>query len=270
MGFAYIGVGGKNRVHQDVAQQATDMSSEDSRFNVHGRFKNPITSPENADILRGVPLGTYVSRNTVPPGILVIANFLNPDECRYLLDNTKDVAGVSTKDTEKVRQGLASKDDPGLRVTDRVPLGHIASRVNEIYRRLYLGQVGPFYNVEIEQYEFPELLRYSAGGQYAPHADAENWDPDNLRWTRILDRDFSTLVYLDSDFEGGELVFNNFNFKIAPKAGLLVSFPSDHRYLHVAKQITSGQRNVLVSWACAKGTERVQDAPAKTAVFIDR
>ena len=81
-----------------------------------------------------------------------------------------------------------------------------------------------------------------------------------------MDRDVSVLVYLDNDYTGGELVFPNFGLRLEPRAGMLVAFPSDHRYCHSARPVTSGMRHVIVSWAAAWGTTRVHDNPPALAL----
>ena len=62
------------------------------------------------------------------------------------------------------------------------------------------------------------------------------------------DRDVSLLIYLNNDFEGGDLRFNYFNYTFSPRKGDVVLFPSDHRYMHEAQLVSKGTRYVIVSW----------------------
>ena len=50
---------------------------------------------------------------------------------------------------------------------------------------------------------------------------------------------------------------------------MLVWFPSDVRYEHMAKLVTSGRRYALVSWAAAAGVERVQPERANRSIAWD-
>jgi predicted 2-oxoglutarate/Fe(II)-dependent dioxygenase YbiX len=119
-----------------------------------------------------------------------------------------------------------------------------------------------FFKVKFEWYERPQILRYSPGGKYNQHADAEHWVPETQNWVRAHDRDFSVLLYLNDEYEGGELEFTSFNYKIKPKAGMLIGFPSDHRYLHAALPTLSGTRYVIVSWGAVLGNQRIhKNAP---------
>ncbi len=105
-------------------------------------------------------------------------------------------------------------------------------------------------------------------GTIQPHSDAENWDAGSQRWVRGIDRDFSVLLYLNEGFEGGGLEFPNFGLRLTPKAGMLVAFPADHRYVHAALPISEGERFVLVSWCAALGTPRVGRAPPAGATVL--
>lgn len=54
--------------------------------------------------------------------------------------------------------------------------------------------------------------------------------------------DITVLMYLSSDFEGGELVFPDYGLKIKPKAGDMLMFPSGHQYSHYVTPVTEGVR----------------------------
>ena len=136
--------------------------------------------------------------------------------------------------------------------------------------KFFLDWIEPFYKKTIEWFEYPEILRYNVGGYYWPHSDADNWIQDDQAWSRSLDRDLSILFYLNEEYEGGEIEFPNFRFRLTPERGMLVCFPSDHRFLHAAQETTGGQRYVLVSWAAAAETERVREDPPARAIFLKR
>lgn len=82
------------------------------------------------------------------------------------------------------------------------------------------------------------LLKYSGGQEYKAHYDG---DTDT-------GRAISALVYLNDDYEGGELEFPNFKIKIKPQAGMLILFPSNFAYRHIAHPVTKGTKYALVTW----------------------
>jgi predicted 2-oxoglutarate/Fe(II)-dependent dioxygenase YbiX len=205
-----------------------------------------------------------------PPGIMVIENYFSAERCRRLREYADAKLGEklqvvdfaqssSTKTVSVMSEG---------RVTERVPLDDIKQQVNNEFTRIYGVILANFYHVEFEWFEEPQMLRYTPGGFYNRHADAEHWLPDEERWVRTLDRDYSALVYLNSDFDGGELYFPRLDFRFKPKQGMLASFPSNYRYEHAAEPITAGMRYALVSWAAILGTPRVKDNAPYGSVFL--
>ena len=75
------------------------------------------------------------------------------------------------------------------------------------------------------------LNRYDSGKGMGHHYDGQDGD-SNLR--------YSFVVYLNDDYEGGEISFPNQNVTIKPKAGSLVMFPSQQPYIHESKPVLSG------------------------------
>jgi hypothetical protein len=58
----------------------------------------------------------------------------------------------------------------------------------------------------------------------------------------------ATLIYLNSDYEGGEIVFPTHNLSHKPEAGDLIMFPGNMHYAHEVKTITSGSRFSIPMW----------------------
>ncbi len=114
--------------------------------------------------------------------------------------------------------------------------------------------VMPFFKIQRAAFEHPSVLHYGPGGKYGAHSDSELWDNDQQTWLKTLNRDYSLLIYLNKEFEGGKLFLPNFLCKIKPDTGMLVAFPSDHRYLHEAEPLISGDKYAVVSWAAENKT----------------
>jgi predicted 2-oxoglutarate/Fe(II)-dependent dioxygenase YbiX len=110
--------------------------------------------------------------------------------------------------------------------------------------------------MKVEWFEIPHLLRYPIGGKCGLHADAENWNKEEYQWVRLVDRDYSSVIYFNSDYSGGELTFPDLNIRITPRSGMIVTFPTDHRFIHEVEPVTEGTRYSCVMWAAAVGTER--------------
>lgn len=90
-----------------------------------------------------------------------------------------------------------------------------------------------------------DLVRWKTGTELPPHID--NAEPDGTPnispW-----RNFSVMVYLNDDFEGGEIYWTKLNKQLKPKKGMFVVFPSDAPFQHGVKKITEGTRYTISSF----------------------
>ena len=82
------------------------------------------------------------------------------------------------------------------------------------------------------------ILKYKTGQEYKSHYDGST----------DLGRHISCLLYLNDDYEGGELEFPNFKIKIKPQKGMLILFPSNFAYSHIAHPVTAGTKYAFVTW----------------------
>jgi predicted 2-oxoglutarate/Fe(II)-dependent dioxygenase YbiX len=141
----------------------------------------------------------------------------------------------------------------------------IALQVNGTLQRIVSDVIEPFYGLQIDYWERPDILVYPPGGFYVPHNDGEDvhHDPERFvwEWRRTLDRDISVVWYLNEEFDGGELVFLPFQQWIRPTTGMVVTFPSTHEYVHTAKPVIRGMRYAVATWMAAVGTLRVESTP---------
>lgn len=93
-------------------------------------------------------------------------------------------------------------------------------------------------------YRDPALVRYRAG-MHTPEAHADKQHLDGSFKEGMEDWDLSAVLYLNDDFEGGDLVFPQHDTRVAPTAGRVVIYPGDDAYLHYVDHVTAGVR-----WAC--------------------
>jgi predicted 2-oxoglutarate/Fe(II)-dependent dioxygenase YbiX len=138
--------------------------------------------------------------------------------------------------------------------------------LDDVVARAFQEHIIPRTGTSIDWYEQPQLLRYAPGGYYVYHSDAYDFEIEQRAWRKAADRDISLLLYLNDEYTGGELEFKRLAYTLSPKAGMLVWFPSDIRYEHMARLVKSGRRFVIVSWAAASGVERVRPERPKRAI----
>ena len=211
------------------------------------------------------PGAGVISRAVAPPGILVVDGFLGStlceDWCAFM--NEQSAKGLRVQDSDSFAEsGDIKYQYHEGRITETVDLAEYKTDVLREVVRGYRDYATRFFQEDLDTIEQPSVLKYSPGGLYNAHSDSEYWDEASHTWKRSLDRDFSILIYLNEGFEGGALYFPNFDFRVAPKRGMMVAFPSDHRYLHAAEPLISGTRYAVVSWAKAKTPQGFSPFPA--------
>jgi hypothetical protein len=91
-------------------------------------------------------------------------------------------------------------------------------------------------------------------------AHADNEQKKHGRWVpnHTPQRDYTGVAYLNDDFTGGELAFPALDTVITPKPGLLVGFPSSHKFLHAVPKVLSGKRYSLPVWFSVNPTHAMQ------------
>ena len=152
-----------------------------------------------------------------------------------------------------VKYDLAATIDgrtDGRRRNKILHLTAFAERGNEACRLVHnffaltleerLRQYAKHFETSFGEHEYYGLLKYE--GANLDHYDAHyDGGPDNNRW-------ISAILYLNDDYENGELEFVHFNEKYKPKAGTLIIFPSNYAYAHIAHSVTKGTKYAIVTW----------------------
>lgn len=102
----------------------------------------------------------------------------------------------------------------------------------------YSQTIYPFAGRNIKSREHSiHLLKYGVGGHLPAHQDQG-----------ISSRVLSSVMYLNDNYEGGEIEFLNSNVKIRPEAGSIIFFPSNFLYVHEVFPITQGFRYSMPHW----------------------
>ena len=81
------------------------------------------------------------------------------------------------------------------------------------------------------------LLKYKESGFLPAHSDHG-----------ISSRVLSALLYLNDDYEGGNIRFPHAGIDIKPEAGSIMFFPSNFVYVHEVDAVTNGTRYSLPNW----------------------
>jgi predicted 2-oxoglutarate/Fe(II)-dependent dioxygenase YbiX len=206
-----------------------------------------------------------------PFGLFMFENYLDKNTVDDLLAYARERDGqrLMVIDNNQSTPDNIVKVEDQRRIAERVDMGDRRQEFNDLVKTIFVDVAKKCVGQSLEWYESPDLMRYREGGYYVKHADSQNMDVEHRTWTKVIDRDLSILIYLNDDFEGGELSFYRLNYQIRPRAGAVVMFPSDHRYLHQAETVKKGVRYAIVSWGSLKGVPKVAQNPPDCAIYID-
>lgn len=169
---------------------------------------------------------THVAITRVP-------DFLNAKECKILVDAFESNALTNTANDfwDDMIVYPATISDPQV-ITLMAETGR---RTREVILDRY--QPGEIFSDSIM------LCRWDAGKELKPHIDNRDTHEYSTPW-----RTFSSLVYLNDEFEGGEIFFPRLDLAIKPTRGLLVIFSSGSEHEHGVRAVKAGRRYTMPSW----------------------
>ena len=114
--------------------------------------------------------------------------------------------------------------------------------VDDYFKLLYATSVGYNRYFDIDEPVFFNegfnALKYQTGQEYGAHYDGGS----------ATGRTIASILYLNDDYEGGEIEFVNFGVKIKPEKGMFLLFPATFAYRHIAHPVVSGTKYAIVTW----------------------
>jgi predicted 2-oxoglutarate/Fe(II)-dependent dioxygenase YbiX len=113
----------------------------------------------------------------------------------------------------------------------------------------------------MEFMEAINFVRYQPGQHFSVHSD------HGFSYSCTL----SSVMYLNDDYEGGELWFPYLDIKFKPEYGDIVLFPSTYIFAHASLKVTSGVKYAAVTMfdyndANHKNTSYGSNAPEQKSV----
>jgi len=102
------------------------------------------------------------------------------------------------------------------------------------------------YNFVVNQYsetsflpfipELTHIAKFSDGDSMHQHFDVSR------------PNDIATLIYINDNYEGGEIFFPEYDLFIKPESGDLVTFPDNEKFVHGVKKVINGDRYTMPRW----------------------
>jgi predicted 2-oxoglutarate/Fe(II)-dependent dioxygenase YbiX len=124
--------------------------------------------------------------------------------------------------------------------------------------------------MKLEDQLYPEtviLAAMGAGGCHSRQADncRQNEQGDWVA-NHTSQRDVSAIHYLNDEFDGGEIFFEQAQLMVKPRRGLLLAFPSGADHVHEVLPMRSGMRYTMPIWftkqpACALPIAAIAGSP---------
>jgi len=163
----------------------------------------------------------------MPHRIKVINNFLSQEEINICLNIIKKSNLSVFKDSTSAR--ISEENEEIL-----ILLRKYSDRLTEAHREEY-GFYPKLYTTQ------GYFTMWVEGGYVGPHIDNPKHNEGFIQ--------FSSIIYLNDDYEGGEIEFPNQKFKYKPKSGDAVIFPSGGtEHVHKVNTIKNGLRYTIAMW----------------------
>ena len=200
-------------------------------------------------MVNGIFPGEIKASTTVAGCIDIFENaWPNPENTIKMVENaaSDSDSGVHWQRAETTQEGAHQTH----RTNKMMGVTHLAGITNnavlqnvhnQFYMLLLAASIPYAKRFNIKEglwHEHYQMLKYDQGEEYKGHYDGGT----------PIGRSISCLCYLNDDFEGGELEFPNFHVKIKPEPGMLILFPSNYAYLHIAHPVTAGTKYSMVTW----------------------
>lgn len=178
-----------------------------------------------------------IDRSNYP--IVIVDNFLDPDALSVFNSFLSEADTLWGALNDRFWPGrilsckkIQSEKVRGLLIENRQRIKKIIANEFGVEGRLYSDTL--------------DLCRWIPGYPLAPHADAELIDGGEHCYAF---REFSSVIYLNDDFAGGQIYFPNFdNFSPTITPGRLLLFRTNLACLHGVHEVTAGVRYTVASF----------------------
>jgi len=188
--------------------------------------------------------------------ILEIFNVLTPEECKTLIEITKN-HGLEESEVLSYDNKKDTKIDNTYRKSKQAWL---SDNYNPILMKLakYSEKIT---GITMDNQEDTQVVVYQVGGQFKEHYDSCLHEADycNKINRNAGERRATLIVYLNDNFTGGETEFVELNLKIKPETGKGVLFWSTNekeellpKSKHKAHILQSGEKWIATKWTHSK------------------
>lgn len=160
--------------------------------------------------------------------IKIVKNFMSAEDAKLITDYARSV------DSSFSEFGNGEKE---FTFHAEFESKEIQTLLN-FYGNLVLSFVKNNYEGPFQEYDqsTTHIARFDKG--FGMHEHFDSTKPN----------DIATLIYINSDYTGGEIYFPDYDISVKPDSGDLVCFPDTPEFVHGVKPITEGIRYTAPRW----------------------
>ena len=151
--------------------------------------------------------------------IEVVNNFLSKEEIDVLMKECLD-------------------ENTQWRYRDTLVKVHVANSNSHDTIKSIKSRIDSFFNNQFYVQIIRHLNKTTKETTWHRHYDAESGNGT----------EYGVILYLNDNFDGGELVYTNLNYTYTPKAGDMVVHPASEKFTHEVNPIISGERYTLTTF----------------------
>tara|TARA_B100000427_G_scaffold250267_1_gene213493 strand:+ start:516 stop:1079 length:564 start_codon:yes stop_codon:yes gene_type:complete len=173
-----------------------------------------------------------------------VPNFIEPQLCQWVIDYFESVP--------KDRDPLQDKFFVGRTISLTNVNTYDVKKRFKVFEQMMVQTIGKLFpddgyifteNTNIVKW--PAGIKWDQDSEFAmdPHVDNE-FDREYDR--HLTERDFTTICYLNDDYEGGHTFFPELDIECVPERGKVVFLPST--LLHGVTAISGNDRYTIATW----------------------
>ena len=168
---------------------------------------------------------------------LEIENFLSPEDCNLLIKYYK-------KSPKRIAKDIFW--DARVAPCKNLTSNKVRRIVESLHYRI-IGEACSYYNEKYLYPDFSNIVYWGSNMVLKPHCDNMHiYDPELEHNT--AQRDYSAVLCLNEDYEGGHTIFPEHDKEYPGKTGRIIIFPSGRSHPHGVTEVTSGSRYTFSMW----------------------
>jgi hypothetical protein len=177
-----------------------------------------------------------INKGSYKSDIVYYKNFIPEDDCKkiveYFTDPTHPWANVAFYES----YGMNLLQDDPLLEKYGLPRNYFEGVVATMKQAVEEAHQRPIKQVSTH------AQKWEAGAYASYHSDNSDLNGNPSAWEVSK---FVCLLYLNSDYDGGELKFRDHDITIKPEAGILVTFPGGIDNVHAVTEVKNGTRHTI-------------------------